>query len=385
MPVVQWIAHVLRATFWLAINFALVTALFLLSAHLGAQPGEDERHAGLFIRGVASLWLYIAAWTWVVRGVFKRPAPPTHKGRVTGKEAAKGSLGCLANLVPIPLVFIFVGRLADWAWAGIRGGDAAHPARQASELLQSRALYVFDHAGTWIPWAVAFIVVYNAARAFAKAGRKNKGRSEASRSARTNRASVTTAAQVMGRPHVQGANEATLAKLRQKGPKPARGLDRPAVERPILAPAGIASAQTVGAAHAGAHAERTASSSGPVHGDRVLGALRFSSSDGGWWAHRDDGGFPVLVAGESGSPDTHALDLARQAVQRSFEVLLRASEAARPMAQARGVGLPRFTIASVRVGAGSAPDVSLSLRCDADANHEYAVRSTDNLQTFKAG
>ena len=66
------------------------------------------------------------------------------------------------------------------------------------------------------------------------------------------------------------------------------------------------------------------------------------------------------MAGGLDGPDAHALDLARQAVQRSFEVLLRASEAARPMAQSRGVGLPRFTIAAVRVGAGSAPDVSLT-------------------------
>ena len=95
--------------------------------------------------------------------------------------------------------------------------------------------------------------------------------------------------------------------------------------------------------------------------------------------------FPSTWRADPDGPDAHALDLARQAVQRSFEILLRASEAARPIAQSRGVGLPRFTIAAVRVGAGSAPDVSLHLRCDADAAHEYVVRSTDKLQTFKAG
>jgi len=385
MPVAQWVAHVLRATFWLAINLAIVTALFLLSAHLGAQPGEDERHAGLFIRGVASFWLYIAAWTWVVRGVFKRPAPPAHKGTVSGKDVARSSLGCVANLVPIPLVFIFVGRLADWAWTGIQGNDPTHPARQASDVVQGHALYAFDHAETWIPWAVAFVIFYNAARAFTKVRTRSKGRSDARWSATTSRARATTTGQVTGRPHIEGANEATLAKLRQKGSKPGRGLDRPANQRPILAPAGIPSAQTVGAAHAGAHAQSAGSVSGPAHEDRVLGALRFSPSDGGWWAHRDDGGFAVHMAGGSEGPDTSTLDLARQAVQRSFEVLLRGSDAARPIAQSRGVGLPRFTIAAVRVGSGSPPDVSLVLRCDGDASHEYVVRSTDKLQTFKAG
>ena len=115
----------------------------------------------------------------------------------------------------------------------------------------------------------------------------------------------------------------------------------------------------------------------------MLGALRYSSSDGGWWAHRDDGAFPVQLDGKAEGPDPHALDLARQAVQRSFEVLLRASEAARPVAQARGVGLPRFTIAAARVGAGDAPDVALHLRCDGDPGREYVVVSTDKLQTFK--
>lgn len=373
MPVVQWFAHVLRATFWLAINLAVVTALFLLSAHLGTQPGEDERHVSLFIRGVASLWLYIAAWTWVVRGVFKRPAPPAHKGKVTGKEAAKGSLGCLANLVPIPLVFIFVGRLADWAWAGIKGPDSSHPARQASEVVERNVLYAFNHFESWLPWAVAAIVVYNVVKAMFKARARGQGRNRG------------TASTTSGRTHVQGANEATLAKLRQKGNKPGRGMNRPAAERPILAQAGIPSAQTVGAAHAGAHGQPPRSASGPAHEDRVLGALRFSSSDGGWWAHREDGGFAVHLAGGAEGPEAPTLDLARQAVQRSFEVLLRASEAARPIAQSRGVGLPRFTIGALRVGAGSAPDVSLHLRCDADANHEYVVKSTDKLQTFKAG
>ena len=176
----------------------------------------------------------------------------------------------------------------------------------------------------------------------------------------------------------QDANQVALQKLKRKG-KGRRGRAR-SWRRP-----GAASATAVGAADAGAHGpEVPRFRPGLAREDRLLGALKFSSSDGGWWAHRDEGGFPIHMAGEVDGPDVHALDLARQAVQRSFEILLRASEAARPIAQTRGVGLPRFTIAAVRVGAGSAPDVSLHLRCDADAAHEYVVRSSDKLQTFKA-
>ncbi len=72
-------------------------------------------------------------------------------------------------------------------------------------------------------------------------------------------------------------------------------------------------------------------------------------------------------------------------MQRSFEVLLRSSEAARPKAQAKGVGLPRFTIAAAVVGAdtGNSTPVTIHLHCDSDKGTDYAVRSTDNLHTFR--
>ena len=365
MSIVQWVAHVSRATFWLAFNLAIVTGLYLLSAHLGTQSGEDERNASLFVRGLASFWLYIAAWSWLVRGVFQRPAKPADKRKLTGAEAAKGTLGCLANLIPIPFLFVFVGRAADWAWAGIRGEDVQHPARAAADRLLAGSLYALEHTNEWLPWAIGGMVLVSIVRSMVAATRRK---------------------QTSQGPAVQRANQATLQKLKtrgQKGPRPPRDARAP---REILAAAGAASAATVGAAHAGAHgAETPRFTPGSAREDRVLGALTFSSSDGAWWAHRDEGGFPVQMAGGAEGPDPHALDLARQAVQRSFEILLRASEAARTVAQTRGVGLPRFTISAVQVGAGSAPDVSLHLRCDADAGHEYVVKSTDKLQTFKVG
>jgi hypothetical protein len=371
MPVVKWLAHLVRSTIWFVLNLAIVTGFFLLSAHLTSQPGTDERNGGLFFRALGSFWFYIAAWTWFVRGVLNRPYRKPEKSKPTGKEVARSALGCLANLVPIPLVFLYGGRLADWAWAGMSGADTSHPARRLSDQALGLALYALDHAGEWIPWAVGGVIVYNVAKAIVAARMRRD-------SPKRPGAGDTSPK----RPGVADANRATLEKLRKKKPQTAA---RAATgRREILADAGRASAETVGAAHAGAHGpdmSRFTPAAG-AREDRVLGALRFSSSDGAWWAQREDGAFPVQMDGQSEGPDPHALDLARQVVQRNFEALLRASEAARPVAQTRGVGLPRFTIAAVRVGAGSAPSVTLHLRCDADPGHEYVVVSTDNLQTF---
>ena len=158
MPVPKWAAHLVRATLWLALHLAIATGLFLLSAHLSTQPDEDARNGAYLARFVASLWFYIAAWSWVVRGVFQRPARKPEKGKPTGAQAARGALGCLANLVPVAVVFVFGKRLAEWAWAGISGADTAHPARQLSDQLLYGALYAIDHAGAWVPWVVGALV-----------------------------------------------------------------------------------------------------------------------------------------------------------------------------------------------------------------------------------
>lgn len=362
MPVVTWLVHLVRSTVWFAVNLAVATAFFLLSAHFSTLPGTDERNGAIFFRLLASFWFYIAAWSWVVRGILQRPAKRAEKGKPTGAEAARGALGCLANLAPIPVVYLYGGRLADWVWTGISSGDTSHPARRTYDQLLDRAPSAFEHAGQWVPWVIVAVIVLSVGKAVIAASKR--------------RASAQRA-------DVSDANQATLEKLRKKRPQaPGKGS---AGGREILAPAGRASAETVGAAHAGAHGpdmSRFKLAPG-AREDRVLGALSFSSSDGGWWARRDDGGFPVQLEGQAEGPDPHALDLARQVVQRNFEALLRASEAARPVAQGRGVGLPRFTIAAVRVGSGSPPSVTMHLRCDADPGHEYIVVSTDNLHTFQ--
>lgn len=374
MPVLKWAAHFVRATLWLAFHLAIATGLFLLSAHLSTQPDEDSRNGAHFARVVASFWFYIAAWSWVVRGVLQRPVRKPDKGKPTGAEAARGALGCLANLIPLAAVFVFGRRLADWAWTGISSGDTSHPARRLSDELLYGVLYAMDHAGEWVPWLVAFLVLSSIARAVL-AARRTRADSTSRRGSSTRREDV------------QSANQATLEKLRSKG-KGARGQRTgPAASgrREVLAEAGKASAEAVGVAHAGAHGPDMSrfQPAARAREDRVLGALTYSSSDGGWWARREDREFAVQIEGEAEGPEPHALELGRQVVQRSFEALLRASEAARPVAQARGVGLPRFTIAAVRVGSGTSPDVTVHLRCDADPGREYVVASSDNLNTFK--
>lgn len=361
MSFLQYLTRVFRATFWLAVHLSIAIGLFLASAHLGAQPGEDERNGGLLVRVLASFWLYIAVWSWLVRGIFQRPASPAAKSKPTGAEAIRSTVGCVGNLLPIPVVFVLAGRAADWAWAGLRGGDAGHPARLAADRVMAGAAFALDHAGEWVVWAIAGVVLYNVSRL----GRRwTSRRNPAARKA-------------------QHANDAALQELRPRGRRQKGAARAPVAPREVLAAAGAASAATIGRAHAGAHGADTARfTPGSAREDRVLGALTFSAADGAWWAHRPDGGFPLQIDGGAQGPDPRALDLARQAVQRSFEMLLRASEAARTEAQKRGVGLPRFTISAVRVGAGSSPDVLLHLRCDADAGHEYLVQSDDKLLTF---
>lgn len=361
MPVVMWLTHLVGATLWFALHLVIVTGFYLLSAHLATQPGDDERVGAIVFRVLASFWFYIAAWFWIVRGVLQRPPKPADKRKPTGAEAARGLAGCLANLVPIPILYIYGGRLADWAWAGVRGDDGAHPARRLSDQLVAGSLYALDHAGSWVPWAIAALVVYNVVKKVLSGTARR-------RSAR--------------RPGVADANQATLDKLRQnkgKKPRPASG-----DAREILAAAGAASAERVRAAHAGAHGPENARSASSIGApdDHVLGRVSYSKSDGGWWWRRDDG-FPLLIEGESGGADPGALATARHLVQRNFEALLRASDAARPAAQKRGVGLPRFTIAAARIVPGTPPDVTLHLRCDSDPGHEYVVVSSDNMHTFR--
>ena len=103
MPVVQWVAHVLRATFWLAFNLAIVDRRCSCCRRTWAPS-----------RARTSAMPACSCAAWPPSGCTSPPGPgwsgacssarrkPAEKGKPTGAEVAKGTLGCLANLVPIP-------------------------------------------------------------------------------------------------------------------------------------------------------------------------------------------------------------------------------------------------------------------------------------------
>ncbi|HTV00685.1 MAG TPA: hypothetical protein VMF13_09120 [Luteitalea sp.] len=386
MPVLRWIAHVYRATFWLAINLAIVAGLYLLSAHLGRQ-GPDSQPGLYIFRGIASLWLFAALWSWAVRGVLRRPAPVADKKKITKAEATRGTAGCLARLAVAAVAFVVLGNYAEWVYDGLIGSDPRHPARQWLDRATALATGVSEHPDVYVPyiaWLAVGAVLLYAMASFLASPRRMTAREARGASPVVARPGSTS--RKHRRPDVAAANEAALAAARKHGAAAAAG-----------------SARAVGVAHEGAHrtdpapahpdhlfgkAERT--NSGQRRGgreDAVLGALHFSSGDGVWWARRDGSDqFPVRIeAGEDG-PSGSQIEIARAIVQRSFEALLRGTEAARPAALAKGVGLPRFTIATAVVGGdnGRNTPATLHLRCDGDPKTDYVVRSVDHLQTFTA-
>jgi hypothetical protein len=118
----------------------------------------------------------------------------------------------------------------------------------------------------------------------------------------------------------------------------------------------------------------------------MLGVLRRDDGAGGWRLanpRTDVGSLLILAEGE---PTSAQMEVGRSLVQRSFEALLRASDAARPAAQANGVGLPRFTVAESIVGDATSghPSVTMRLKCEGDAARTYEVTSKDGMQTFRA-
>ena len=279
-----------------------------------------------------------------------RPPTPARakQAKPTGAEAARGAAGCMANLVGVAAAWLVVGQLADAAWAGYHGGDPAHPARRAAD--QGLALLngVGDRPDYYLPrilGLVAAVFVLNA---------------------------------VLTRLVSQPASPARPPDAKRKPPRQGQRTSPRAGAAPNQIPTRAGAA--VEKAHGGAHATGRRGS----REDAVLGTLRYASADGGWWARQDGEAFPIRLEADEDGPSTAQLDLARSIAQRSFEAQLRAAEAARTLAQARGIGLPRFTIASASIGAdaGASTPVTLHLRCEGDAQHQYTVRSTNALHSF---
>ncbi len=370
MSVLKWVDHVLGATLRFAINLVVVTGLYLLSAHLIALGDPDALNAGYAIRVIASFWLYIAGWSWFVRGLLRvAPRQPTPNRKLTATDVAKGIGGCLLILLLIPFLVAVAGGAADWAWEGIASGNPAHPARQWADRAIELGTAALDRPGDWLPYAIGLSVAYRILRNILR----NVGSQQ-----------QTPADSGAREQAAASANAETLARLRKrsgksKGSRTSPGLDAlAAATRPRTE-----AASQVERAHAGAHGTAPRQSSGrDRHEDRVLGRLTFNQADNAWWTHGADREFSVRIEGDATAPDPRALDAARGVVQRSFEATLRASDAVRPVAQSRGVGLPRFRIAAVRVRAGDPASVYLHLRCDSDKDHDYVAVSTDGLQTY---
>lgn len=350
MPLLRWFASVVRASIWLIVNVAVATLAFGASAALFAQADEDMRVPATILRTVGAFWLYIGVWTWVVRGVFMRPPPPARAGKAkpTGAAAARGAAGCVANLMAVGLTWLIVGGVADAAWAGYHGGDPSDPTRLLVDRVLALLAPVAARPDAYLPWLVGGLVallVLNAALA------RVSGQS-------------TTAA------------------------RPPRSRKRSARQKASTPPPGSAPAQIqtrAGAAIEHAHGGRHGSTA--RHGSRedaVLGMLRYAPADGSWWARQGSDTFPVRIEAGAEGPTAVQLDLARALVQRAFEAQLRGSDAARTAAQARGIGLPRFTIVTASVGADSGPATALTLhlRCEGDDRHQYTVRSTDALHSY---
>lgn len=351
MPLLRWLASALRSSIWLVVNVAVASLAFGASAALLARTDEDVRVPAMVLRTVGALWVYIALWTWLVRGLLMRPRPPVRakQAKPTGAEAARGAAGCLVNLIGVALAWLILGHVADAAWAGYHGGDPSHPARRLADRGLAALNAVADQPDYYIPRLFGGVAALLA---------------------------LTT---VLTRLVSQSTPPRPPADARKSNQKRGRARTPASGSSPAQIPTGAGAA--IEKAHGGAH--------GPAarHGtreDAVLGTLRYASADGGWWARQGSEAFPVRIEAGTDGPTAVQLDRARAVVQRAFEAQLRASDAARTAAQARGVGLPRFTIVTASVGADSGPATALTLhlRCEGDDRHQYTVRSVDALHSF---
>jgi hypothetical protein len=333
--VLRWCLRLVDATALCLLHVAIASGLFLLSAFILAQSEQDAATAGRIVRGLAAIWMWSALWHYVWRGVLQRP-----KASVSGRAAASGvravasTLGCLGSVGAMAAIYVLAGPWADWAYAGLAGQDGAHPARAALE----RGLARVD---AWL----------------------------------ADPAAIRRAALGVGGVIAIYAIVSALAREPKPGPKQgAAGTREPAA--PV--PRGGAPLHTRGS-KPGAKPPVTSID------DPVLGRLRWDGRAGGWRPAEQREGLPGLVVRTDGTPPTEAQrDLARALLQRTFETLLRGSEAARPAATANGIGLPRFTLreAVVEPDTGRRPAVMLTLRCEGDPGRTYTVRSVNGMDTF---
>ncbi|MBA2356456.1 MAG: hypothetical protein H0V80_17535 [Acidobacteria bacterium] len=367
MPLLQWLARLARATVWMAVHLTIASALLLLSAYFFTSGGADDANGGYFFRFVGSVWLYAAAYSYIARGILqRRPAAPLARGeKPTTTAVVRNGGGCVLIAAAIGAAFVLGGRMADWAWAGIAGPDERHPARVAAD----RLLYTLQDAAArpeaYAPYAIVLVVAMLVLGVLGRAASPTP---------------PTTARQARRPAPIARPGSTT----RSTGGKRKGHTGSEANAAALATAAAAASARTTD------NASATSAGMGSrldTREDRVLGTLFWSGADGAWQARNHDAShtMTIRIEADPSGPTTHQIDLARAAVQRHFELQLRASDAARPRALSKGVGLPRFTIAAISVGADAdaATPVTVHLRCEGDTTTDYAVRSTDGMRTFK--
>ena len=358
MPIFVWLARFVGSTLALAFNLIAASGLFLLSAHLFALDDADAACPHTSRAGSPRIWMFGATWHYLKHGVLQRPkaVPQQGKPKPTGKEAALSSLGCLADdrrghrdrPVRRAVRRLGVSRLV--------GDDRSHPARLALERVMDGAQRVAQDPEQFFGYYIAIALTLVVLRVVSASG--SRSRTPAS---------------------PQQRRQERLRKHREKKDADARRAAKAASTAP--AAAGAAPRQM---SVCPTSAPRV-SNSGRAIDDPMLGSLRRDDGVGGWRLAnpRSDIGSLVIVAADE--PTSAQMEMGRSLVQRSFEALLRASDAARPAAQANGIGLPRFTVAESIVGDGGGehPKVIMRLRCEGDTARVYEVTSTDGMQTFR--
>lgn len=360
MPVLLWLVRLVGSTVAWLVNVTLSLGLFLLSAHLFALDDADAAVPGYILRGIAAIWLFAATWHYLKHGVLQRPKPKAAKQtiKVGTKEGLLSTLGCFATIGAIVVTAVVVGPYADWVYAGLVGDDPTHPAQAALDEAARRADGLAAEPERVFGFGVALIAGLIVLRVVTAVSRRRQEPTEA------------------------GESRRQRSRRRRDA---STGTSRPAPTPPP--PARTATPAARGDAHV-AHpppsSKPRTSRSGRTIDDPLLGTLHRDDGAGGW--RRAAGGTNAggLVIEAEGEPTPQQMEIGRAIVQRSFEVLLRASDAARPAAQAHGVGLPRFTIVDSIVhddGRGH-PRVTVRLRGEGDAARVYEVTSADGLQTF---
>lgn len=356
MAVLRWLSRLVGSTLAWLFNAVLSLGLFLLSAHMFAMDDPDGVVFAYVMRGVAAIWLFGATWHYVKHGVLQRPRTrPARRAageKVSHREGLLATVGCLAGLGGALVTAGVVGPYADWVYAGLLSDDPAHPVQQ---MLRQAAEGAFRVAADPAPYLGGFVAVMLALFALRAVGATGT------------------------RPAPAGQGEGDTRRRRRRSRDRQRSGDAGRSQAPTGTP------QTTSPPRRAPQAAPRVSGSGRTITAPMLGAFRRDDEAGGWrlMSPRDDVGGLLIKA--QGEPREAQFVAAHAIVQRTFEVLLRAADAAAPAAKADGMALPRFTVADsvVHDEGGERPRVTIRLRAQ-DGGRVYEVSSTDGMQTFVA-